>query len=466
MMRNVTVILLLLVLSSTMVLAQAKPGGIARELAMGAAKTDRNIALNPFIVMDPTWLLGNPAFLLKYSDYAWFNIAGGTVNGYGGENIYGNQFGGVSFSFGKELAVGAILSYDPSVTNSLWTPLNAYIARSTRAAANPAAAGGAPRAIEIFEVLAAFDMGGLELGAGLSYGRSNQDFTNTPAPPATNTSEGSLSARTIGIRAGMRMDMGGGSAFEAAVAARLNKATDKYSIGGSGNGTGTSEYGAGTTELEATARLALKMSKRFTLVPYAALRTYSVEPKEDGRLDGQAETKYSYKNSVLSLSVGVGGEVKVKDFYLAGGVSFATRKDKTETNPNATPTDKTTTVTSTITAFPVFNLGVEYPVLDWLTVRGGYYRAFANLGTKSEVDGGATSEQNRLIGYSNVGMGGYGPTANDENGLMTLGVGLKFGGFAMDATVSEQALRRGLGMIGSQDNVNTFGYVTLSYCFE
>ena len=464
-MRKATIILLLLVLAGTTLFAQAKPGGIARELAMGAAKIDRNIALNPFIVMDPTWLLGNPAFLMKYSDYAWFDIAGGTVNAYGGENIYGNQFGGANFSLSKGLSVGAILSYDPSVTNTLWTPLNAYIAHSTRAAANPVG-GGTPRAIEVFELLGAVDLGDLDIGAGLSYGWTNQDVKNTPAPPATNSSEGSLGAHMFGIRAGLRMDMGGGSAFEASVAARFNSATDKYTIGGTGNGTGTSEYGASATELEADARLVYKMSKRFTLVPYAALRTYSVEPKENGRLEGQAETKYSLKNRVTSFSVGVGGEVKVKEFLLAGGLSFATRSDKTETNPNATPTDKTTTATASITAFPVFNLGVEYPVLEWLTLRGGYYRAFANLGTKNEVDGGATSESNRLIGYSNVSMGGYVPAANDENGLMTLGVGLKFGGFAMDATVSEQALRRGLGMIGAQDNVNTFGYVTLSYCFE
>lgn len=466
MLRRITILLLCLILAATSLFAQAKPGGIARELSMGAARIDRNIVVNPFIVMDPSWLLANPAYLLKYSDYAWFDLAGGATNAYAGENVYGNQFGGVNFSFGKELAIGAILSYDASVTNSLWTPLNTYIASSTRGVANPATAAGTPRAIEVFEVLAAFDMGGFQVGAGLSYGSSNQDFTNTPAPPATNNSEGSLSARTFGIRGGIRMDMGGGSAFEGSVAARFNSVTDKYTIGGTGNGTGTSEYGASTTELEVNGRLALKMSKRFTLVPYVAMRTYSIEPKENGRLVGQVETKFSFKNSVFSLGVGVGGEVRVKDFLLAGGVSFVTRSDKTETNPNATPTDKTTTSTSTISAMPVFNLGVEYPVLEWLTLRGGYYRAFATVGSKSEVSGGASSARNLALGFSGVAFGGYAPAGNDENGLMTLGVGLKFGAFALDATVSEQALRRGLGMLGAQDNLNTFGYATLSYCFE
>jgi hypothetical protein len=463
--RKATIVLLLLVLASTTLFAQAKPGGFARELSMGSARVDRNIAVNPFIVMDPTWQLINPAYLLSYSDYAWFNIAGGTINGYGGENIYGNQFGGVNFSFGKEVAVGAVLSYDPSVANDLWAPLNTYLARSTRPAANPAAGLGAPRAIEIFELLAAFDLDGMTVGVGLSYGSSNQDTKSTPAPPATNSTEASLSARLIGIRAGARADLGSGSMFEAAVALRMNSAKDEYTIGGTGAGTGTSGYSASATEIEASVRAALKMSRRFTLVPYGAVRLWSIEPKEDDRLDGQAETKYSLKNSVMTMSVGAGGEVKVKDFYLAGGLSFALRRDKTETNPNATPTDKTTTSTSSITAFPVFNLGVEYPVLDWLTVRGGYYRAMATLGNKTEVDGGATSESNVGLGNSGVSLAGYVPAANDENGLMTLGLGLKFGGFAMDATVSEQALRRGLGLLGG-DNINTFGYVTLSYCFE
>jgi hypothetical protein len=32
--------------------------------------------------------------------------------------------------------------------------------------------------------------------------------------------------------------------------------------------------------------------------------------------------------------------------------------------------------------------------------------------------------------------------------------------------VSENAVRRGLGLLGSNDNINTFGYINLSYCFE
>ena len=60
-------------------------------------------------------------------------------------------------------------------------------------------------------------------------------------------------------------------------------------------------------------------------------------------------------------------------------------------------------------------------------------------------------------------IGGLNP--GNYDGLVTLGVGLKFGNFALDATVSEEALRRGIGLIGASDAINTFGYMTASYNF-
>ena len=68
------------------------------------------------------------------------------------------------------------------------------------------------------------------------------------------------------------------------------------------------------------------------------------------------------------------------------------------------------------------------------------------------------------MAHSLLTIGGFGPANYD--GLVTLGLGLKFGGFALDATVSEEALRRGLGLVGGSDNINTFGYITTSYNFE
>ena len=94
----------------------------------------------------------------------------------------------------------------------------------------------------------------------------------------------------------------------------------------------------------------------------------------------------------------------------------------------------------------------------------GYYRTFQSVGSKTERPaGGSTTTTDTWAGNSTVLLGSYTGT---DNSLITLGLGLRFGNFALDGTVSDEAIRRGLGLIGAQDNINTFGYVTASYCFD
>ena len=85
---------------------------------------------------------------------------------------------------------------------------------------------------------------------------------------------------------------------------------------------------------------------------------------------------------------------------------------------------------------------------------------FLGLNPKHHVIYTYSYEDNYYYPNSWVSAGGY-----SKDGLVTLGVGMKFGGFAIDATVSEDALRRGLGLIGAHDDINTFGYMTASYYF-
>jgi hypothetical protein len=97
--------------------------------------------------------------------------------------------------------------------------------------------------------------------------------------------------------------------------------------------------------------------------------------------------------------------------------------------------------------------------------RLGYYRSLGSDSRKVETSQTQTSVEGTLFNPSSiVSISGYGPIP--DNSLVTLGVGIHFDGFALDATVSEEALRRGLGLLGSGDSINTFGYITLSYSFE
>jgi hypothetical protein len=451
-------------------LSQAKPGGVGRQIAMGGAYSGRNAVFNPFIFQDPAWVLINPAYQHMYRDYVWLNVAGGGVTGAnGGENVSGSQFGGLNVGFGKEWAFGAILSYDPSYANSLLGAggvLNSYVNTARPGRVNPASTGvptGTLPPVDVFEALASYHSGDLSLGFGLLYGWTNKDYTSTPAAPASAT-DAALRAHVFGLRAGVILDLGSGSAVEGSAAARFDGATDTYTISGTGAGTGTSEYTASATEIQANLRGKFRVSNKVNFIPYGGMMTISATPKEASILTGQVASTFTSKTSTFSYVLGAGAEYSTRTFYLAGGVSIASGKTKTESSPGV-PGSGTTTSSSTISGFPVFNLGGEWWWTEWLAGRAGYYRAFGNRNVKTEPPtGGTTIEGNLFSPSSVVGISGYGPIS--DNSLVTLGLGLKFAGFALDATVSEEALRRGLGLLGSGDNINTFGYINLSYCFE
>jgi hypothetical protein len=467
MVKRIAFLAMALALLAGSSIAGAHPGGIARELALGGGPLaptgfGPNIALNPFIYDDPTLMLLNPAYQQMYRNYAWMNIAGGAVSNFNSaaDNGYGRQFAGANFSFGKEFTIGAVLSFDPSFTNGMVTQLATFVN-----AVRPGGAQTGLRPVDVIEVTGTYDLGSLTVGAGILYGWAKNDTKNAtaPVPPASSSTE--LSASVFGFRLGAIVDMGGGSAFDVSGALRLDKATDNVDgTNAAGAAADLGNYSASATEIQVEGRLKLKISNKVNFIPYAAFGNLSGEPKQDAPQTGVTPFNGSIKVSATLLSVGAGMEYKITNFYFAGGVSFRTSHVKTETTPPSPPVIGTTSVTNSATEFPVLNMGVEWTLLDWLIGRMGYYRTFQSVGTKTErPTGGSTTETNTWAGNSNVLIGSYSGT---DNSLITLGLGLRFGNFALDGTVSEEGIRRGLGLIGAQDNINTFGYVTASYCFD
>jgi hypothetical protein len=452
------------------VTAGPRPGGIARQLALGGSgysplSTGPNIILNPFIHDDPAVELLNPAYQNMYRDYAWLNVAGGAVSGFNStvDNGYGKQFAGVAFGLNRELALGVNLSFDPSFTSTPGVGVVPQLASYVNLVSGRAAQVGlAP--IDVFEAVGSYDLGQLDLGFGFLYGWAT-NTSKTSASPAGTSTDNELSARVLGFRFGAIVNLGGGNSFDADAAIRLDKATDKLSTSPV-PAAPLGEYSASATEIQIDARLKLKMSNRVNFVPYASFVTISGEPKQDTPPTAAAVGVpiTTRKFTAMLLAVGAGMEYKINNFYFAGGVSFKTANAEGEqSTPPPTTTSKTTI---TGTGFPVINMGLEWTLLDWLTGRMGYYRSFLSVNNKTEASSAtasSTSETDTWFGNSNVV---FGSLAGSDNGLITLGLGLKFGNFALDGTVSEEALRRGLGLVGSQDAINTFGYVTASYSIE
>jgi hypothetical protein len=456
--------------------SQAKPGGIAREAAMGGSQAGTGLVLNPFIMDDPSMMLINPAYQSMYRDYGWANIAGGAMTGLSatggqvGDDGYGHQSAGVAFSLNSDWNVGAILSYDPSAVNFVSSILGSS-GIMQRASQN------IPPVVNTWEAVLSHHASSLDWGLGIMYGHSNSDSkTNTPTTSSDNTASASL----WGFRAGIVNDMGGGSSFDASAALRLDKATDNRMSTPTSPGSG-GEYSASATELQFNARGKFHVSNKFNFVPYGMFLNISAEPKEDTPPTGATAVNGSAKATVTAYAIGAGGEYRSGGLYLAGGMSWQTAQLKLEasqTTPQASSTQ-----TLKYTAIPVVNVGGEWWFLDWLAGRMGYYRSLGSVSLKNESSNasGSTSGEGSSTGNfvtipgfgsftfplsgvnSSVAVGALSP--NNWDGLITLGVGMKFGGFALDATVSEEALRRGFGLVGAQDNINTFGFMSASYYF-
>lgn len=449
-MKKFAIILILLIIGVSIMFSQAKPGGIARQVAMGGSMAGQGLVLNPFIMMDPALLLVNPAYQDSYKDYMWSNLAGGRVEGWNsGDNGYGHQNVGIAFGVSDGFTLGAILSYDPSAANmyknALWNYPQYQRFKQT-----------IPDIENVWELVGSYKFSTMTLGLGLMYGSSTHTDKDDYTSPVS-SEEREMSASMIGIRAGAIFDLNDRLSFDLSGQLRLDNATDKITRTPEIAGTG-GEYSASGTEIVFYARACYKMNNKFNFVPYATVAMSNSEPKEEKAPTGATAATASLKYSTSVYAFGIGGEYRTQTFYLAGGLSYQHYSEVWDENSTA----DTLKETDSYTGLPVVNLGGEWWLTEWLVGRIGYFRSIGSETHKDEYPR-RTWERNESYNFSAINIGEL--NGGNYDGIVTLGVGFKFGGFSLDATVSEEALRRGLGLIGSNNGINTFGYMTASYNF-
>lgn len=433
MLRRVATTLLLAIIVGGTALADAKLGGVARQLSMGGGGV-RGIAINPFIWDDPTQMYINPAFGDMYKDYVWINAGGGGLTGITTANDgYGLQNGGMNFSLGDGWSLGSIMSYDPTQANQVAGALSPF--------GSGVLTGLTLSPVEVLQFMGAYGWDHSSLGVRVLYGWSSNDNIATGTPtPGTNE----FTASVFGLSAGIYHDLGDGNAVEGSVAFASSSADDKL-----GQSATPMNATASGTEFGVNVRGKLRVNNKVNVIPLAGFASSS------GDGNNGATTPTSVDASGTALAVGVGADLHAGDFYLAGGVSYNMTDLETTTAPPA-PTEPTTS-TSTSTSFPTIQVGGEWAFTDWLTGRAGYVRSFATFANKTTM-GPITNETNFFQGWSVVGVGGYG-----ADNLVVFGLAGSFGNFGFEATVSESALRRGFAIIGSSDNLNSFGYLTMNY---
>ncbi|MDP2364426.1 MAG: hypothetical protein Q8M94_11745 [Ignavibacteria bacterium] len=379
-------------------------GGFARVYSMGD---------NPFIV-DPDNIKTNPAYASVYSNFLWGDIGsavGNPASGFG-------QFAGFNYSVSKEFTLGLLLTRDDFSSRSIGTldpgglvnTINTQVSTANIIPLN-----------NNFELLSSYRFGNYVLGLGLSYASTTNDYT-----PATGTGDKN-SASQLGINLGFMGDLSSTFKFDIDFAITMPSATYEPGTG--------DKVKASNTFMAANARGFLKLSSKFSLVPTFGFYNGS------GKVDVGAQSVDL--PSMMGLGAGVGLNYQTGNLIISGGPSFVYESETIASVANVSPELKDSRL-----IFPAWNFGAEWYFTEWLIGRAGYVASTFSETNQTFATSTTVNENNRT---------GFG------RGDVRLGVGFRFGGFTLDATVNDDILRQGFNNIGGAGP--TFAYLSASYAF-
>ena len=383
-----------------------KSGGHARILSLGN---------NPYVI-DPEFIKVNPAWASEYDNFIWMDIGSKSASAAGASD---GQFAGVNVRLNDRWTLGGIVTVknsNPIMSISVLDPFSIVNQINNIIGSN--------KVVELnnnFEALASykFDRITLGLGAAYSYSQNNLNYASSSSVKANASQFGLNAGALIKLKRNLLLDVGASLILPGA----------SYKPG-SGFQTKLSQ-----TIFLVNARAFINLSERLAIVPILKLETVSGSVELNGT-SGDLQ-------STSDIMVGAGTNYRVHRFLLAGGVYFNYNKVTVPQVPGVSPQ----LIQSRID-FPVWNLGAEWRATRWLIARIGYQ---AGTSSNDYELSASPSSKNESIYTSYV------------PGAVTLGLGLRFGRFGLDATMNSDVLRQGLNNIGG--GTPTFAYISSSYAF-
>jgi hypothetical protein len=468
----ISLLLLILVLAGVVYTQDIKyvAGGRAREMALGGSPT------NPYL-MDYYDVFTNPAWASKYADLVYAELG----YNYGAFNAQ-QQTIGFTYGISSGLAIGLSVGnqegfafpdnsygaqFGGNVTNAdnMLGGINTYFTGA--GFTTPSSSDWRP-----LQLYTAFKLGGLSVGAaiyrvGWSYSSDYLDIGDT----VHTKTEASLGQ--TGIKVGMLMDMNT-VLLDASAMIRFNSGSGKVTPQPPppGNLSNVYEVTATGTEIAVNARLFMKLSDKFTLVPMARFLTFGYEPEEKYAVG--AGLKFNAKPDKYSrtdIEFGVGTNVNVKGGKIFAGISLESISLKHDVTtfvgtaativPIATAT-QTSKSSVSVLSLPKLSVGAEFDIASWLTGRIGYVKAFASRTQTSEPPSVPKTEyvQTRNdIAYMPL----YG-SANAACQLLSLGLGFNFDRVSINGYLNEKWLADGPFISSGVANA-MFGNISLSYSF-
>ncbi len=411
--KNVVMVLLLLTITLSAQNEIKKTGGVARLKSMGE---------NTFM-LDPTNILINPAYGAYYDNFIWGDIG---LTGSEGSSDGIGQYLGSSIRLNDDFSIGLLLS------NSDHTYGDVSIMSVDPFNFGNKISPNTPTPQNNTELFGTYKMKNTILGLGMSYSVSGVDQKQESIEPPR-TLKQNRNYRQFGLDLGFITNLSDGIKLDASVmflAVGSTYETDSLCIEGS------------QSIFKINSRAFIKLNDKINFIPMVGF--YATDGSFEYTKKPQIGT---YENfdvpSNTYLNLGIGFDYVNSDLYIVGGpsISFDWVKYESKNSGINTKLDQTNISLT-------WKIGLEWLATNWLTGRLGYRQKTTDV-SKNYINGNIISESNETYFEASDGF--------------TLGIGLKFDNFSLDATINEDMIRQGLRMIGG--DYNTLGYVSLSYAF-
>ncbi len=473
--RTISLFLLAFVLLGVAQAQETKsvPGGLAREMALGGSP-------NNAYLMDYTDVYTNPAWAVKYGDLIYselgYSFAGYSASGQSAGFTYAVWKGlSIGLSVGKQEgpifgqnSYGSQFGGNAANADNFMVPFNTILSAHGYSALST-------NTLRPFQVYGALKLANLTLGlAFYRVGYSTTDDYTAAAGDATNTTD-EVSIGQTGLKAGALLDMDV-MLLDVSALLRINSATAKNTPPTTpANPSPNEEVDATGTELGLNARLFMKLSDKFSLVPMARFYTFGYEPEE--KSIGQAVPagdKYNSKPDKYSrtdIEFGLGSNITVNGGRVFAGLSLESISLKyvatsfvggvTGFVPVATQT-QTITYTNSVLSLPKVNLGAEFDIASWLTGRLGFFKAFATQTNTTEAPAPARKQESKQT-FEFQYMPACSLAVADQ--LLSLGIGLHFDRLSIDGYLCEEWLADGIYIASGRANA-MFGVLSMSYSFN
>lgn len=395
--------ILSLMLISTVSFGQSIPSGTARYEALG---------YNPFIKDAAIDINRNPAWATKYKNYAFGDIGKDVVNDF----QLKEQYAGINFYMLKNMSIGLVLNkFEDSFADTTFL--------------GEANSKGVERPVVPLKLLYGWEVSPkVALGIAPYYSAWSKE--------SGDSNYSKWNSRVLGGTAGILLNTNVGW-IEASADVKTHKYKKDETIGN--NNTINENFGGMSLNGYARAFFTASKSMNINIVPYVQFGMFNWEPRTT---PAPANDDVSFSNMKLTAGCGVNMPI-FDDAMFAGGVSFDYISNKKE-HPSVN-------VTNTTSRFilPRFNIGIEWPFLNWLTGRMGYSRSV--MSHKDETQSVKTT-------YTTV------TEVSDAKQTITLGIGLHFNRFSLDLTVADKFLHEGIYFINGQSSA-IFGALSASYNF-